>query len=75
MWNDLIKKKKKRLVRAVASIARAMAPRTRSAPPPVELRQPEEEQHERSFALGSSGWLFIYYVGVIKALRSLGYNK
>ena len=30
----------------------------------------------RSFALSSSGWLFVYYVGVVKApLRSGGYHK
>ena len=30
---------------------------------------------ERSFALSSSGWLFVYYVGVVKALHERGYHK
>lgn len=29
----------------------------------------------RSFALSSSGWLFVYYVGVVKALAERGYHK
>jgi hypothetical protein len=36
----------------------------------------EEEvdiEFDRTIALGSSGWLFIYYVGVIKVLRRNGY--
>ncbi|CAL6375286.1 unnamed protein product [Bathycoccus prasinos] len=30
---------------------------------------------DRTLALGSSGWLFIYYVGVIKVLRREGYAE
>ena len=30
---------------------------------------------ERSFALSSSGWLFVYYVGVVKALAERGYDR
>lgn len=40
-------------------------------------RVPEQKPipPERSFALSSSGWLFVYYVGVVKALAERGYHK
>ena len=33
------------------------------------------EDQKWSFALSSSGWLFVYYVGVVKALAERGYHR
>jgi hypothetical protein len=48
---------------------RGASPPAGGEPPGPKLPPP------RSFALSSSGWLFVYYVGVVKALAERGYDK
>jgi hypothetical protein len=50
---------------------------TPAKPASVKPRSTEQKPipPERSFALSSSGWLFVYYVGVVKALAERGYHK
>ena len=49
---------------------------SRGASPPVGGEPPGPKlPPPRSFALSSSGWLFVYYVGVVKALAERGYDK
>jgi len=33
------------------------------------------EDQKWSFALSSSGWLFVYYIGVVKALAARGFHR
>jgi hypothetical protein len=40
-----------------------------STPEPSKKR---DARYEYEIALGSSGWLFVYYVGVVKAMRERG---
>lgn len=53
---------------ASASDARPSASRARASPD----RARGGGEFEYEIALGSSGWLFIYYVGVVKAMRERG---
>ena len=62
-------------------MGRRVSPMTKAAtssrrpPTPSAAMVDYDAAVERSYALGSSGWLFIYYVGVIKTLRELGLHK
>lgn len=53
---------------ASASDARPSASDARTSPD----RARADGGYEYEIALGSSGWLFIYYVGVVKAMRERG---
>jgi hypothetical protein len=37
-----------------------------------ETSAKRDARYEYEIALGSSGWLFVYYVGVVKAMRERG---
>lgn len=47
-------------------------PPSGASDPSSTTREGSEKQFEYEIALGSSGWLFVYYVGVVKAMRELG---
>ena len=47
-------------------------PPSGASDPSSTTREESEKQFEYEIALGSSGWLFVYYVGVVKAMRELG---
>ena len=63
----------------MAPVLRPRGPNGEVQTPVKPVRPKPSEQKPippaRSFALSSSGWLFVYYVGVVKALAERGYHK
>ena len=53
-------------------VASDVDPPSDASDPSSTTREEPEKQFEYEIALGSSGWLFVYYVGVVKAMRELG---